>query len=77
MKKIENECCGCSVPAYPCMGDSCPNRHVLHYFCDKCKQEFEPEALFVNEDDEELCIECFLLNYETVAQRDRYEYIQV
>ena len=32
MITYENECCGCAVPAYPCMGDACPNRHV-HDVC--------------------------------------------
>lgn len=70
-KTYENECCDCAVPGYPCLGPSCSNRKVPHYFCDKCEDEFEPEALFINEDGEELCTECFLSNYETVAQKER------
>lgn len=70
-KVYEDECCGCAVPAYPCMGSACPNRNVPHYFCDKCKEEFEPEALYVTEDDEEICSECLLNRYETVAQKER------
>jgi formylmethanofuran dehydrogenase subunit E len=53
------------------MGSACPNRQVARYYCDKCEEEFEPEALYVNEDGEELCTECFLSNYETVAQKER------
>lgn len=68
MKEVLNECCDCESPAYPCMGSSCPNRHVTHYYCDKCKYEFEPEALYVNENDEELCSECLLNEYPTVAE---------
>ena len=71
MKQIENDCVGCAVPLYPCRGDSCSLRHVPHYYCDSCGYEFEPEALYVNEDGEELCTECFLSNYETVAQKER------
>lgn len=67
-KTYENECVSCDLP---CMGSACPNRRVTHYFCDNCEDEFEPEALYVNEDGEELCTECFLSNYETVAQRER------
>ena len=39
MITYENECCGCAVPAYPCMGDACPNRNVPHLYCDRCKEE--------------------------------------
>ena len=68
MKKFENECIGCATPLYPCRGESCQFRHVPHYYCDKCGGDFEPEALFVNEDGEELCMECFVSNYPTVKQ---------
>ena len=71
MKKIENDCCGCAVPLYPCRGDSCSLRHVPHYYCDKCRNEFEPEALYVNENDEELCAECLLEEFPTVKERER------
>ena len=36
MIKYENHCCGCAVPAYPCMGKSCPNVDVPVYYCDVC-----------------------------------------
>jgi hypothetical protein len=65
--KIENECCGCAAPAYPCLGDSCPNRHVKRYYCDKCGEEFEPEALYVV-DDEDLCIDCLASAFPTVKE---------
>lgn len=70
-KRIEDECCGCATESYPCIGSACPNRQVARYYCDKCEEEFEPEALYVNEDGEELCTECFLSNYETVAQKEK------
>lgn len=41
MIRIENDCCGCAVPAYPCLGDSCPFRHQKHYYCDSCGDEVE------------------------------------
>lgn len=41
MIREENDCCGCAVPAYPCMGNACPNRHALHYYCDECGEEVE------------------------------------
>lgn len=71
MKKTENECVGCTSLGLHCLGDACSKRNILHYYCDKCGEEFEPEALYVNEDGEELCTECILSNYETVAQKER------
>lgn len=55
MIKYENECCGCSVPAYPCLGNYCPNRNVPHYYCDRCGKEVD--AYFeINE--EMICDDC-------------------
>lgn len=59
MIREENDCCDCAVPAYPCMGDSCPRRHALHVYCDVCGEEICP-----NEDEYDLseeyhvCSEC-------------------
>lgn len=36
MLKYEDECCGCAVPGYPCIGESCKNRNVPRYYCDAC-----------------------------------------
>ena len=46
---------------------------MVKYYCDKCKKEFEPEALFIDENENELCDECLLSKYETVAQREESE----
>ena len=59
MIKYEDECCGCAVPAYPCLGSSCPNRHVAHYYCDHCDAEVDPEDLY-EYDGEEICGDCLL-----------------
>lgn len=72
MRKIEDECVGCP-PEMGCLGSGCPNRNVHRYYCDKCKREFEAEELFINEDEDELCTNCFLSNYDTVAQREEKE----
>lgn len=32
-KMIENHCVDCGLP---CIGDSCPYRNVLVYYCDDC-----------------------------------------
>lgn len=53
--KYENECCGCAVPAYPCMGSACPNRRVPHLYCDKCGEEVDKLYEY---DSQQLCIDC-------------------
>ena len=55
MVKYENECCGCAVPAYSCMGSACPNRRVPHLYCDECGEEVET---LYHYDGKELCLEC-------------------
>ena len=69
-RKIENECVGCTSMGLHCIGEGCRNRHVVRFYCDKCGEEFEPEALYVT-DDEEFCDECLLNTFETVAQKER------
>ena len=41
MIREENDCCGCAVPAYPCLGNACPRRHTIHMICDECGEEVE------------------------------------
>lgn len=65
MKRIENECVGCP-PEMGCLGDSCPNRNVPHYYCDNCGNE---EKLY-HYDNDELCEECLLKNFEVVEGSD-------
>ena len=54
MVVIENDCVGCADVIGTCLGPDCPNRHVPHYYCDKCGEE---EDLYEFEG-EELCIDC-------------------
>jgi hypothetical protein len=56
VKRIENHCCDCAVPGYPCLGSACPNTRVVVYYCDKCRFEIDDEIYEV--DGEELCEEC-------------------
>lgn len=56
MKVIENHCCDCAVPGYPCRGDLCPLTRVEVYYCDVCKCELD-EAIY-DVDGEELCEDC-------------------
>jgi DNA-directed RNA polymerase subunit RPC12/RpoP len=63
MIRYENECVGCSTPAYPCMGDSCPNLNVPHLYCDECG--FDVDDLY-EYDDEQICEECLLKRFNKV-----------
>lgn len=63
MVTYENECCGCATPAYPCLGSGCPNRHVKHLYCDKCKDDVE--KLYLH-DGTELCEACLLREFEVI-----------
>ena len=56
MKKYENHCCDCAVPAYPCRAPYCDNLRVPVYYCDKCRLEI-PETVYIV-DGEELCEDC-------------------
>ena len=35
MTRTENDCVGCP-DGMLCLGNSCPNRNVVHHYCDKC-----------------------------------------
>ena len=65
MRTVTDECCGCATGGYPCLGSSCPNRRVPHYFCDRCKEEFDPDELYQYKG-EEVCAECILKDYKKV-----------
>lgn len=65
MRKIENECVGCP-PEMGCLGSTCPKRNVPHYYCDYCDRE---EKLY-HYDDDELCEECLLKQFEVVEGTD-------
>ena len=54
MKKVFNECVGCTDMGLPCKGSSCPNRSVTRFFCDKC----DNEAQLYYYGDKELCLDC-------------------
>lgn len=56
MVRVENHCCGCASPAYPCLGSSCPNRRVEVHYCDNCGEELDE---VYEADGKELCAECF------------------
>lgn len=58
MMIINNECCGCAAPGYPCLGNRCPNRQVIRYYCDRCGREVAEEIELYAWDGSELCEEC-------------------
>lgn len=64
MVKYEDECCDCDVPSYPCIGNSCPNRHVKHLYCDECYDEvyelYDFEGI-------QLCEKCLLKKFEKIT----------
>lgn len=55
MVRIEDRCCGCAVPGYPCRGSACPEKNVRVHYCDGCGEELE--AVY-EVDGVELCEEC-------------------
>ena len=55
MIKYEDHCCSCAVPAYPCMGRSCPHINVPVYYCDICEDDVYAEY---NIDGEHYCEDC-------------------
>ena len=55
MIKYENHCCDCAVPAYPCLGDSCPHVNIPIYYCDCC--DYDTYAEF-DIDGEHYCEDC-------------------
>ena len=57
MTKIENDCCDCAAPAYPCMGSACSLRHSPHFYCDKCHDDVD--ELYILENGE-YCENCIL-----------------
>lgn len=65
MKKKENECVSCGLP---CLGNSCPNRNVIRFYCDRCGEE---EILY-HYDGEELCQHCLLEEFEVVEGSERW-----
>ena len=59
MRKIENECCDCAVPGYPCRGAACPNITVLHVYCDGPDCDCEDEEMYVY-NGKDYCRDCLL-----------------
>lgn len=65
MKKVTNECVGCPQELKHLCG-SCNLKHVTRFYCDKCGNE---DKLYHYED-EELCEECLLKEFDIVEGSD-------
>ena len=61
MRRIENHCCQCAVPAYPCRGNACELRHVEVAYCDECGGQLD--GYIYDDGSQELCEECLLEKY--------------
>lgn len=68
MKKIQNECVGCMSTGMHCLGNSCPNRNVVRFYCDRCNAE----TTLYNYYGEELCEECLLKEFDIVEGSDEW-----
>lgn len=70
MVDTRDECVHCGLP---CLGNACPNRSVTHYICDECGAECDPDELYIDDDNAELCRECLIDRViertETVGER--------
>jgi len=62
MKRIENDCVECPSEI-GCMGEACPYKNAVHYYCDDCNEETE---LYVF-DELELCLDCIGKRLEKVS----------
>ena len=55
MVKIENHCCNCATPGYPCQGALCPLTRVEVHYCDECGDELDE---IYDVEGKELCEYC-------------------
>lgn len=55
MVRLENHCCDCATPAYPCRGALCPLTSVEVHYCDRCDEELDD---IYDVEGEELCEDC-------------------
>lgn len=59
MTRIENHCCSCAAPGYPCLGSTCPLRRVEVTYCDRCNEEIDPDKEVYHVDGDDLCGGCY------------------
>ena len=64
MRVVENHCCSCAAPGYPCRGQACPMRAVPVFYWDECDPECTwPLEELYEADGAHLCIECLKEKY--------------
>ena len=61
MRVEEDGCVDCGLP---CIGRACPNRKIIRFYCDKCKDETDLYYF----DGQELCIYCIEKQLEKVEE---------
>lgn len=57
-----NECVDCGLP---CLGDSCPNKNVIHSECEFCKDK---DIKLYHYNGHEICESCLLKEFEVVEE---------
>ena len=67
MRKIEDECVGCHSEL-GCLGNSCPYRNVVRFYCDRCGDE----TTLYEYDDEEICKDCLVKEFKMVEGSEYY-----
>jgi hypothetical protein len=60
------ECVSCG---FPCKYKACPYYEVKHFKCDRCKDK---DVILYHYDNEEICEECLLKEFEIVEGSDEY-----
>lgn len=68
MKKVEDECVGCTDLGLHCLGNRCPNKNVVRFYCDRCGNE----GKLRHYNGEELCEECLLNEFDVVEGSEVY-----
>lgn len=66
MVSYEDECVGCP-PEIGCIGLFCPYKKVPHFYCDKCKEECDPDDTY-DDDGQLLCRDCLIEKHEVSAK---------
>lgn len=64
-----NECVDCRGSGLPCLGNSCPNRNVMHSKCEFCKDE---DVKLYHYNGYEICESCLLKEFEVVEGTDEW-----
>lgn len=61
--KYEDECVG------PCPQGCihCGRKHIPHFFCDECGEEYDPEELYDNGGGDFICRDCILKQYSKIS----------